>query len=64
MKYKEYAERKELISELSKESLQEKVILQSLIYFSTATEIRFFRMEEVAKPNKEQPQQSENLKIS
>jgi len=64
MKYKEYAERKELISELSKESLQEKVILQSLIYFSTATEIRFIGMEEVAKPSKDQPQQSENLKIS
>jgi len=64
MKYKEYAERKELISELTKESLQEKVILQSLIYFSTATEIRFIGMEETAKPSKDQPQQSENLKIS
>jgi len=40
------------------------VILQSLIYFSTATEIRFIGMEEAAKPSKDQPQQSENLKIS
>ena len=44
LKYKDYAQKRELVNEVTKEALQEKAIFQSLIYFTTATEMRFQEM--------------------
>jgi len=46
LKYKEYAQKKEFTNEITKDSLQEKVIYQSLIYFTIATEMRFIEIAE------------------
>jgi len=46
LKYKEYAQKKEFTNEITKDSLQEKIIYQSLIYFTIATEMRFIEIAE------------------
>jgi hypothetical protein len=52
LKYQEYAVKRELITEITKESLQEKVIFQSLILFTTATEMRFIEMADLKESKK------------
>lgn len=51
LRYKDYAQKKEVINEITKDSLQEKAIFQSLIYFTTATEMRFQEMSGVEANN-------------
>jgi hypothetical protein len=51
LRYKDYAQKKEVINEVTKDSLQEKAIFQSLIYFTTATEMRFQEMAVVDSTN-------------
>jgi hypothetical protein len=41
MRYKEYAHKRDLVTEITKDALHEKAIFQSLVYFTTATEMRF-----------------------
>ena len=64
-KYKEYAHKRDIVNEISKDSLQEKVVFQSLIFFTTATEMRF---QELSDPENKvegaNPKNSENYKKS
>ena len=43
--YEEYASQKDEIFEITKESLQHKIIFQSICYFTIATEMRFMELE-------------------
>jgi len=44
IKYSDYAKSKENIFEIAKKQIQEKIIFQSICYFTIATEIRFIEV--------------------
>lgn len=51
IRYREYAHKKDIANYLSQDSLQEKAIYQSVIFFMTGTETRFLESVEVEDKN-------------